>query len=276
MGVRFGQYHYENKSTVHALMMTLERKTLAVKLLWRTYEQVKQPGVHIVGIQVRLIPFPSRNNRANMKKVGTEVHNLQSQHRGLRAIEVPNVRFPLSCEEEITLVENLPHCQCLSTFLVGKQLHYVVMVVPDPESEKYTTTNVQDGIQTAFRKLMDDTWVSPTVEVIEISDNENEGAWRGKNTVLADLKCMTWKTCGDETDSSNTADGRGNKWANVNLPTMNQRSKKKWYTIASRENLPWSPGIYGSWQDCHRHTSGSKNVRFIDFNSRKSAIEFFE
>lgn len=80
----------------------------------------------------------------------------QKQYRGLRAIEVPKVRFPLPKDTQIALVEALPHCRGLSTYLVGGELRYVILVVPDPQSAKYTTKNVQEDIRQTFVEVIDD------------------------------------------------------------------------------------------------------------------------
>lgn len=134
--MRFGQYYYTPNLTVWALIMTLKQKALAGELLRQTYEKDQEPGVIILGMWVRLIPFPSRDDKANMQKVGEAIHDSQSHLQGLQAIEVPKVKYPLSSSDQLDLVSNLLHCRCLSTFTIGKQLRYNVMVAQNPENAK--------------------------------------------------------------------------------------------------------------------------------------------
>lgn len=175
--------------------------------------------------------------------------------KGLQEVRVPKVQFPLPAMDETTLVSNLPHCVCMSMFLVGDELWYSVKIVLDPKSAAYTTDNVQDGIRRAFLKLVNDTWVDPT-KTTTTAKNDVKEMWDGKAEVPADLQRLSWESCDEGLDVRDATAVPTHHWAHIKLPTMKQKSKKKLYVIVRGGNLPWSLGIYLTWVDCHRHKAG--------------------
>lgn len=216
------------------------------------------------------MPFPAQDDKTNKRKVGSTILESQSKLKRLHAIKIPKVRFPLPAAKEMELVTKLRHCWCLSTCVIGEALRYAVMVAPDSESAAYMTENIHDGICTAFPEMIDADWVDPAVAATNIDDEPKETG-DGKADVPIDLKKLAWASCDTNANDNNVSNPAAHRWAHVKLPTTNQNSKKKWYAIASGRNLPWSPGIYALWPNCHRHTSGAKNVKFFGFNSQENA-----
>lgn len=127
------------------------------------------------------------------------------------------------------------------------------MVAPDPVSSKYTTINVQDGIQGAFPNFMDNTWVDPN-EAASDTDDEPEKGGLPSQWEMKDLWRKAWSACDDELDDDEGSEEPAHRWAGVCLPKTKQMSRKDYSVVARGGNLPWSKGIYRSWKDCHRHT----------------------
>lgn len=157
VGARWGFFNPTDGKTICVLMLTFKKRSLAGELLRKTYKDKSQPGINILGMRHKLIPFPPREDKATKRKVGKALREFQQALKELREVCVPRVDFLLSAANKVTLVSNLPHCVSLSTFLMCNELRYSVMVSPDPESAAYTTENVTDGIQRAFPEMIDDT-----------------------------------------------------------------------------------------------------------------------
>lgn len=127
-----------------------------------------------------LIPFLLQEDKATKHKVRKALQESLAGLKGLQEVRVPNILFPLPSANETLLVASLSHCKCLSTFLVGGELCYSVMVGPGPESAAYTTANVQDGIHCTFPAMMDDTWVDPSKGATVVDDNKPKETWDGR------------------------------------------------------------------------------------------------
>lgn len=79
VGLRYSQYHYDDNKTVRAMMMTFEQKILVGELLKCFYKEGENAGIFIYGKWVCLLPFPPREDRANIRRVGANLRDSQSK-----------------------------------------------------------------------------------------------------------------------------------------------------------------------------------------------------
>lgn len=221
VGARWGFFIPSNGEMIRVLMFTFKKRSLAGELLHQTYKDKNHPGVDILGTRHKLIPFPPREDKATKQKVGNVLKESQRALKSLREVRIPKVRFMLSAVEEMTLVENLPHCVCMSTHLVGEELRYSVMVAPDPKSAAYTTENVQESIKQAFLEMVDNTWIDPTATNAS-EDNDAEEAWDGKAEVPADLQRLAWASCEPREAKHSGNAAPTHHWAHIKLPSTKQ------------------------------------------------------
>lgn len=218
-------------------MLTFKKRSLAGKLLHQACADKQRPGLDILGTWHKLIPFPPRDNKTMKRKVGRALRELQRSLKGLHEVSVPKVKFPLSAEEEMMLVANLPYCASLSTFLVGETLRYTMMVEPDPESATYTTDNVTDGISQAFPDMIDKMWMDPSEAEANAEDKDKEENWDDTKEFSMELQRLAWAAFldGHNKRDPHFGDHATHWWSHIKPPTMTQRSKKQYYAIAHGE-----------------------------------------